>query len=226
MERQHEQDPIVRPPFPSRNEAGDLSRDVRMRRHHALGLARRAAGVDHHGPPPVRQYGERGAGSGTHRVVGRDGSRRRRQVHHLHHGGEIGVHDDGLGLGIADHIGELRGRVRDGERNGDAAGPPDPPLGGDVVKAGRGEEGDPGLPEVAAPGEQALGDARRGVEQVAIAERALAGDDRRSVTVPPRPGDEGQLRQGRASITSRTLRANAPSENGFCRKATPSSRTP
>jgi hypothetical protein len=140
--------------------------------------------------------------------------------------GEIRVHDQGLGLGVADYVFELCGRVRDGEWNGDAAGPPDPPLDRYVVKARRGEKGDPGLREVVATGEQALGDARRGVEQVAITERAFSGDDRRPVTVPSRAGDEGQLFQGRASITSRTLRASAPSENGFCRKATPSSRTP
>jgi len=50
--------------------------------------------------------------------------------------------------------------MRDGERNGDAAGPPDPPLGGCVVKARRGEKGDPGLGEVVTPGEQTGGDAR------------------------------------------------------------------
>lgn len=136
------------------------------------------------------------------------------------------MYHDGFGLGVADHVLELRGWVRDGERNGDAAGPPDSPLGGDIVKARRGEKSDPGFREVAAAGEQTPGDVRRGVYQVAITERALAGDYRRSVTVPPRAGDEGQLRQGRASITSRTLRASVPSENGFCRKATPSSRTP
>jgi len=36
------------------------------------------------------------------------------------------VHHDGLSLGVADHVRELWGRMRDGERNGDAAGPPDP----------------------------------------------------------------------------------------------------
>src|SRR5204863_1071221 len=77
-----------------------------------------------------------------------------------------------------------------------------------------------------APGDQARGDAGRGVQQIARCEGACSGDDGRPVTVPPRPCDEGQLAQGRASITSRTLRASAPSENGFCRKATPSSRTP
>jgi len=80
-------------------------------------------------------------------------------VHGLHHGGEILVHHDGFGVGVADHILELCGRVRDGERDGDPAGPPDPPLDGDVVKARRGEKGNPGLREVVAPDEQARGDA-------------------------------------------------------------------
>jgi len=136
------------------------------------------------------------------------------------------MYHDRPGVGVADHVLELCGRVGDREWNGDAAGPPDPPLDRNVMKARRDEKGDPGLREVVAPGEQALGDARRGVEQIAITEGAFSGDDRRPVTVPPRAGDEGQLCQRRASITSRTLRANAPSENGFCKKATPSSRTP
>ncbi len=130
-----------------------------MRCHHALGLARRAAGIDDHGPPPFRDSWERGAGSGTNRFIGRYGAHRRREVHGLHHGGEIGVHDDGLGVGVADDVLELCGWVRDGERNGDAAGPPDRPLDRDVVKARRGEKGDPRLREVVAPGEQARGDA-------------------------------------------------------------------
>jgi hypothetical protein len=70
------------------------------------------------------------------------------------------VYHDGLDLGVADHVRELCGRVRDGERNGDAAGPPDPPLSRYVVKARRGEKCDPGLREVVAPGEQTRGDAR------------------------------------------------------------------
>jgi hypothetical protein len=78
----------------------------------------------------------------------------------LHDGAELRVHHDGLSLGIADHVRELWGRMRDGERNGDAAGPPDPPLRGYVVKARRGEKGDPGLREVLTPGEQTCGNAR------------------------------------------------------------------
>jgi hypothetical protein len=50
--------------------------------------------------------------------------------------------------------------MRDGERNGDAAGPPDPPLSGYVVKTRGGEKGDPGLREVLTPGEQTCGNAR------------------------------------------------------------------
>jgi len=69
------------------------------------------------------------------------------------------MHHDGLGLGVADHVLELGGRVRDGERDGDSTGPPDPPLDRDVVKARRNEKGDPGLREIVAPGEQARGDA-------------------------------------------------------------------
>ena len=176
--------------------------------------------------PPRRHTGEQGAESSTHRFSRRDGAQPGREFHRGDAGGELRVHHDGLGVGVADHVLELGGRVGDGERNGDAAGPPDSPLDRHVVKAWTGEIGDPGLREVVPPGEQALGDACRGVEQVAIAERAFSGDDGRPVTVPPRAGDEGQLRQRRASITSRTLRASAPSENGFCRKATPSSRTP
>ena len=147
-------------------------------------------------------------------------------MHRLHDPGEIGLHGDGLGIGVADHVLELGGRVGDGEWDGDAAGPPDPPLDRYVMKARRDEKGDPGLREVVAPGEQAVGDARRGVEQIAIPEGAVSGDDRRPVTVPPRAGDEGQFCQRRASMTSRILRASTPSENGFCRKATPSCSTP
>src|SRR5206468_507371 len=104
---------------------------------------------------------------------------------------------------VPDHVLELCGRVRDGQRDRNPAGPPDPPLDRDVVKARRGEKRDPGLREVVAPGEQARGDAGRGVQQIAICEGAYSGDDGRPVTVPPRPCDEGQLAQGRASITSR-----------------------
>ena len=136
------------------------------------------------------------------------------------------MHYDYARVRVANRVFEFRRWVRDSERNGDAAGPPDPPLDRYVMKARRDEKGDPGLREVGAPGEQAPGDARRGVEQIAITEGAFSGDDRRPVTVPPRAGDEGQLCQRGASITSRTLRANAPSENGFCKKAAPSSRTP
>ena len=80
-------------------------------------------------------------------------------MHSLHDGGEITVHHDGFGLGVADHVLELCGRVRDGQRDRNPAGPPDPPLDRDVVKARRGEKGDPRLGEVVAPGEQARGDA-------------------------------------------------------------------
>jgi hypothetical protein len=78
----------------------------------------------------------------------------------LHDDAEIRVHHDGLSLGVADHVRELWGRMRDGERNGDAAGPPDPPLSGYVVEARRGEKGDPRLREVLTPGEQTCGNAR------------------------------------------------------------------
>jgi len=81
-------------------------------------------------------------------------------VHGLHDGGEIGVHHDHARVRVANGVFELRRRVRDGERDGDPAGPPDPPLDRYVVKARRSEKGDSGLREVVAPGEQAPGDAR------------------------------------------------------------------
>jgi hypothetical protein len=70
------------------------------------------------------------------------------------------MHYDHARVRVANRVFEFRRRVRDGERDGDAAGPPDPPLDRYVGKVGRGEKGDAGLPEVVAPGEQARGDAR------------------------------------------------------------------
>ena len=136
-----------------------------------------------------------------------DGAHPGWEFHRPDDGGEFRIHHYGLGFGVADDVLELGGRVGDGERDGDAAGAPDPPLDRYIVKARSGEKGDAGLRQVVVSGEQALGDARRGVEQVAIAERAFPGDDRRPVAMPPRTGDEGQLCQRRASIPSQTLRA-------------------
>jgi len=70
------------------------------------------------------------------------------------------MHDDHARVRVANRVLEFRRWVRDGERNGDATGPPDPPLDRYVRKVGRGEKGDAGLAEVVAPAEQARGDAR------------------------------------------------------------------
>jgi len=82
----------------------------------------------------------------------------------VHDGAEVRVHDDHLRVRVADDVLELRRRMSDGERNRDAAGPPDPPLRGDIGKAGRGEKRHARLREVVAAGEQACGDPTRCLE--------------------------------------------------------------
>jgi len=152
-----------------------------------------------------------GAGSGSHRLLCVDGSRCRRQVHRLHDGGEIGVHHDGLGLSVADHIRELRGRVRDGEAERRCRRTARSPTAWRRSES-REERGKrPGLPRVAAPGEQALGDARRGVEQVAITERALAGDDRGRSPCPCARATRGSSVRGGSRSLRGPWRASAPS---------------
>jgi hypothetical protein len=80
------------------------------------------------------------------------------------------VHDDHLGVRVADHVLELGWRMGDGERNRDAARAPDPPLCGDVGKTGRREEGDAHLGEVVAPGQKARRDPLGRLEELAIRE--------------------------------------------------------
>ncbi len=48
MQRQAQYDAVTRGPLPSRDQARDLGRDVGMRRHDPLRLARRAAGEKNH----------------------------------------------------------------------------------------------------------------------------------------------------------------------------------
>ena len=144
----------------------------------------------------------------------------------MHDRGEVGVHDDHVGVCVANDVFELGRGMRDRERDRDSAGAPDPPLRRDVSKTRRREKGDARLLQVVAAGKQTRGDASRVVEEIPIRKRAFCCDDRCPITVPPGAGDEGRLRQGRASRTWRILRASARSEKGFCRNATPSWSTP
>ena len=62
MQRQNFQDPIISGPSPGLDQAGDLGGDVVMGRHHPLGLAGGAAGIEDHGPPRRRHRRQRTRG--------------------------------------------------------------------------------------------------------------------------------------------------------------------
>ena len=68
--------------------------------------------------------------------------------------------------------------MRDGQRHGHAAGPPDAALDGDVLEAGLDEECHSRLVEVDAAVEQRAGDASRRAIEIAVAVRAAVRDDR------------------------------------------------
>ena len=124
MERQDEQRAIAGRPRPRRRERRDLRGDVRVREDDPLRLGRRAARVDD----------QRAAAGGDRRQIPRRRLEQvvRRAQPHVGRGRErrdgVGkplARDERVGAGIAQDVVELRGRIGDRQRHGDAAGLPD-----------------------------------------------------------------------------------------------------
>src|SRR6266516_4286620 len=139
------------------------------------------------------------------------------------------MHDDDLGVRVADHVLELGRRVRHSEGDGDATGPPHAPLRRDVGEARRRQEGDADLREVVASGEQTRGDTSGGVEQVAVGERTFGRAEGRALTVGAGSGDEGKLGSGRhgasAYLCVDSLPAAAWNSGRYCPYPSASSRS-
>ena len=135
VQRQHQEDPVVRGPGPGVDQRRDLGPEVRVGDHDALGLAGGSAGVDHHRPTVLGTFGR----SALRPPSAEPASRKRAPAacasgSSIGGRGRIGHHDGGSG--VRDHVVELGGRVRRGQRDRDAAGSPDAPLHRDVIEAG------------------------------------------------------------------------------------------
>ena len=89
---------------------------------------------------------------------------------------EVGVDDDGCGLGIQDDVLELWLRMLNTQWDRGTAGPPHTPLDRDVVDARRDEEGNPVLGEVGTAIEKTRGPGSGPGEEIAVGELALWSD--------------------------------------------------
>ncbi len=153
MQRQDEQRTIVLRPAPRVDERLHLRIDVGARGHDALGPACRAARVDHHGAAGGRNR-QAGRRSRCKKVSRRDEPGPDRYRDRRHAFGRRLVGDDDRRPRVANHVVELGRRVRQGERHGDAAGPPGADECRHVLAAGRNQKRD-----------AALGQVRRAVEE-------------------------------------------------------------
>ena len=90
------------------------------------------------------------------------------------------IADDHRRARVANHVLELRRRMRHGQRHGHAAGAPDPALHGGVREARRHQKRHARLVQVGVVAEQRAGHAPRRIVELLVGERAVGGDDRRS----------------------------------------------
>ena len=169
VERKHVQDAVVGCPPPGVDEGRDLRLDIGVGRHDALGPPGRSARVqDHRGPVggDVRQ------GLFHDWVVeqlrGQDETQPSRLRDRPQPFSELGMRDDYGCVGVVHRVLEFNIGVRHGERDRYTARPPDAPLHGHVLEAGRGEKGDPRLCQVGSFREQRGSSAGGGLQQGAV----------------------------------------------------------
>ena len=182
VQRQKFQDAVSLGPAPGLHQTGDLGGDVLMGRDHPLGLARGAAGIENHGPPRRRHRRQRtggvrqglGARPESEPALGRNGP------------DQVGIirmgHDHG-GLGIINDVFQLRPGMEQGQRHGNAAGPPDAPLQGDVMEALRRQEGHRPLVQVLAAVQEKGRHPAGGLQELPVGKTAFRGHDRRAFAI-------------------------------------------
>ena len=193
MQRQHEQRAVVARPLPGRQQRRHLRGVVAVRDHGALRPSRRAAGVEDQRGRARGQVCACATGAvavladltpvavARQQVRGADEAGARRRGDRLERVGLPAAADDDRGARVADHVLELRRRMRDRERDGDAAGEPDAARDHDIREARRDEERD-ALHDARSPSARQLRrDARRGLRQVVVREHAVSGDDGEAV---------------------------------------------
>ena len=165
------QDAVVRSPSPGIDEGRDLGLDIGVGCHDTLGTPGRPACVkDHRGPVYADIRKTLLYDRVFEKLRGKDEPQpaslgyRPKPLRESRMG-----HDRGR-IGVVDRVFELGIGMRYGERDRYSTRPPDAPLHGHELEAGRREKGDPGATEIDIAGKQAGRNAGRAFHEDAIRE--------------------------------------------------------